>query len=68
MVLVYSYNGGFMLKELLKSILVGFIGILLINLIGQLFYFHIPFNVLTILLFGIFRLPGLIIILLFLIF
>ena len=46
----------------------GIIGIILINLVGQFVYFHIPFNVLTVLLFGIFRLPGLIIILIFLIF
>ena len=58
----------YIFKELIKSIIVGIVGILIINLIGQLFYFHIPFNILTILLFGIFRLPGLIIILIFLIF
>ena len=58
----------YIVKELLKSIIIGVVGILVINLIGQLFYFHIPFNILTILLFGIFRLPGLIIILIFLIF
>jgi inhibitor of the pro-sigma K processing machinery len=55
-------------KELLKSILFGIIGILLLNLIGQLVNFHIPFNILNILLLGIFRLPGLVFILIFLIF
>ena len=45
----------YIVKELFKSIIVGIVGILLINLIGQLFYFHIPFNILTILLFGIFQ-------------
>ena len=55
-----------MIKELFKSILFGIIGILLINLLGQFFQFHIPFNILNILLLGIFRIPGLIVILIFL--
>jgi len=57
-----------LLKELIKSIVFGVLGILVINLVGQFFFFHIPFNFVNVLLFGIFRLPGLIIILIFMIF
>ena len=57
----------FLIKEIIKSILVGILGIILINIVGQFFNFHIPFNFLTVMLLGFFRLPGLIFILIFLI-
>ena len=57
----------FLIKEIIKSILVGVLGIILINIVGQFFNFHIPFNFLAIMLLGFFRLPGLIFILIFLI-
>ena len=63
----YIWMVNLVIKEIIKSVLVGIFGLLIINLVGQFFSFRIPFNLLTIVLFGFFRLPGLIIILIFLI-
>lgn len=55
------------LKDIIKSILFALITLFLINVIGQSFNFYIPINIYTVLLVGLLRLPGLIIILIFLI-
>lgn len=54
-------------KYIVKSVLFGVLFLLIINLIGQFFNFKLPFSVLSIILLGFFRLPGFIILLLFLI-
>ncbi|MFI3251720.1 MAG: pro-sigmaK processing inhibitor BofA family protein [bacterium] len=56
-----------MIRKILKDILISAIVLIAINLLGQFINFHIPFNLLTILLLGIFKLPGFIIILIILI-
>ncbi len=56
-----------MVKDLIKDILIGIGSILLINIVGQYFNFHIPFNIITVLLVGIFKLPGFLIVLIILI-
>jgi inhibitor of the pro-sigma K processing machinery len=56
-----------MLKKIIRDLLIGIIGIIIINLLGQYINLHIPLNILTILLVGVFRVPGLILILLILI-
>lgn len=55
------------MKDIIKSLLLAIITLYLINIIGQNFDFYIPINLYTILLVGLFRLPGIIIILIFLI-
>lgn len=55
------------LKYIGKSIIIGVLSILLFNLIGQFFNFRLPFNILSISLIGFLRLPGLLILLIFLI-
>ncbi|MBO5711364.1 MAG: pro-sigmaK processing inhibitor BofA family protein [Acholeplasmatales bacterium] len=55
------------IKYLIKSIVIGVVSLLLINLIGQFFNLSIPFNFISISLIGFFRLPGLIVLLIFLI-
>lgn len=55
------------LKIILKSILFGLICLILINLIGQFFNFKLPITILSIILVGFFRLPGLIALLIFII-
>lgn len=50
-----------------KSILIGVASILLFNLIGQFFNIKLPFSILSILLIGFFRLPGFILLLIFLV-
>lgn len=55
------------LKDIIKSILFALITLFLINVVGQTFNFYIPINIYTVLLVGLLRLPGLIIILIFLI-
>lgn len=54
-------------KYALKSILIGIFSILIFNLIGQFFNLRLPFSILSIILIGFFRLPGFIILLLFLV-
>lgn len=56
-----------MLKEIIKALLLGLIALLAINFVGQYFKFNIPINIITITLLGVFRLPGLIVILIFMI-
>lgn len=53
-----------MLKELLISVLVGMLVLIGINFIGQFFNFYIPINAWTILITGIFKIPGFIFVLL----
>lgn len=50
-----------------KSILIGVASILMFNLIGQFFNIKLPFSILSILLVGFFRLPGFILLLIFLV-
>ena len=57
----------YMIKDIFRDILIGAVVLLLINLVGQFVNFHIPFNIVTVLLLGIFKLPGFLIILLILI-
>lgn len=55
-----------MIKKIIKSLLIGIITLLLINIIGQFFNFNIPINILNVILIGFLRLPGLIILIIFL--
>lgn len=55
------------IKYFLKSILLGIACVLVFNLIGQFFNLTIPFNPLSIILIGFFRLPGFIVLLIILI-
>lgn len=55
------------IKYIIKSLIIGIVGILIINLVGQFINFNIPFNIFSIVLLGFFRLPGLIVLLIFLI-
>ncbi|MBE6136803.1 MAG: sigmaK-factor processing regulatory BofA [Erysipelotrichaceae bacterium] len=55
------------IKYVFKSILFGVLTLLIINLIGQFFNLKLPFSILSILLVGFFRLPGLIALLIFII-
>ncbi|HIT43737.1 TPA: pro-sigmaK processing inhibitor BofA family protein [Candidatus Avacholeplasma faecigallinarum] len=54
-------------KYIIKSLIFGVLFLLIINLIGQFFNFRLPFSILSILLLGFLRIPGLIILLIFLI-
>lgn len=55
------------IKYIIKSIIIGVVSILLINLVGQFFSFRLPITILSIFLVGFLRLPGLLILLLYLI-
>lgn len=55
------------IKKLFRDILISIVVLILINVLGQYINFHVPFNLFTILLLGIFKLPGFIIILIILI-
>ena len=54
------------IKYIINSLIIGVVSVLLINLIGQFFGFRLPFSLLSILLIGFFRIPGLIVLLIFL--
>ncbi len=56
-----------MLKRLIKDILIAIIALIVINILGQYINFHIPFNILTIMLLALFKIPGMIIVLIILI-
>ena len=47
------------LKWILKSILFGIVTLFVFNFIGQYFNLNIPVNIITILIIGILRIPGL---------
>ena len=55
------------IKYVIKSIVIGITTIILFNLIGQFVGLSIPFNILSVVLIGFFRLPGFIVLLIFLI-
>lgn len=55
------------IKYIIKSIIIGVTTIILFNLVGQFIGLSIPFNILSIVLIGFFRLPGFIVLLIFLI-
>ncbi|MDE6583886.1 MAG: pro-sigmaK processing inhibitor BofA family protein [Anaeroplasmataceae bacterium] len=55
------------IKYGVKSIVIGVVSILVFNLIGQFFNLSLPFNLLSIVLIGFFRLPGFIVLLIVLI-
>jgi hypothetical protein len=55
------------IKYIIKSIVIGVTTIILFNLIGQFVGLSIPFNILSVVLIGFFRLPGFIVLLIFLI-
>lgn len=55
------------IKYVVKSIIIGVAGVLLFNLIGQFFNLTLPFNLLSVILVGFFRLPGFIVLLIVLI-
>ena len=55
------------IKYIIKSIVIGVATIILFNLIGQFVGLSIPFNILSVVLIGFFRLPGFIVLLIFLI-
>lgn len=54
-------------KYIAKSLFIGVVAILVFNLIGQFFNIKLPFSILSVLLVGFFRIPGLIILLIYLI-
>ena len=54
-------------KYIAKSILFGILSLLIINIIGQFFNIRLPISILSIILIGFFRLPGLIALLIFVI-
>ena len=54
-------------KYITKSVFIGIVTILIFNLIGQFFNLSLPFNLLSIILIGFFRLPGFLMLLLVLI-
>lgn len=56
-----------MFKYVVKSLVIGIASILLFNLVGQFFNLALPFNLLSIILIGFFRLPGFIVLLIVLI-
>lgn len=58
---------GKIVKYIIKSIVIGIVSVILINLIGQFFNFKLPFTILSILLIGFLRIPGLLILLIYLI-
>ncbi|MDE7214140.1 MAG: pro-sigmaK processing inhibitor BofA family protein [Anaeroplasmataceae bacterium] len=55
------------IKYVLKSVVIGVVSVLVFNLIGQFFDLSLPFNLLSILLIGFFRLPGFIVLLILLV-
>lgn len=55
------------IKYGVKSIVIGVVSILVFNLIGQFFNLSLPFNLLSIVLIGFFRLPGFIVLLIVLV-
>ena len=55
------------IKYVINSLLIGVISVIIINLIGQFFNFKLPFTLLSILLIGFLRIPGFIILLIYLI-
>ena len=55
------------IKYVIKSIVIGVTTIILFNLIGKFVGLSIPFNILSVVLIGFFRLPGFIVLLIFLI-
>ncbi|MDE6660420.1 MAG: pro-sigmaK processing inhibitor BofA family protein [Anaeroplasmataceae bacterium] len=55
------------IKYILKSVVIGVVSVLVFNLIGQFFDLSLPFNLLSILLIGFFRLPGFIVLLILLV-
>lgn len=55
------------IKYILKSVVIGVVSVLVFNLIGQFFNLSLPFNPLSILLIGFFRLPGFIVLLILLV-
>ncbi|MDE5855528.1 MAG: pro-sigmaK processing inhibitor BofA family protein [Anaeroplasmataceae bacterium] len=55
------------IKYILKSVVIGVVSVLVFNLIGQFFNLSLPFNLLSILLIGFFRLPGFIVLLILLV-
>ncbi|MGM9969702.1 MAG: pro-sigmaK processing inhibitor BofA family protein [Anaeroplasma sp.] len=55
------------IKYIINSIIIGIISVIVINLIGQFFNFKLPFTLLSILLIGFLRIPGFIILLIYLI-
>ena len=55
------------IKYVFKSIVIGVVSVLVINLIGQFVNLSLPLNILSIVLIGFFRLPGFIVLLILLI-
>ncbi len=55
------------IKYIVKSIIIGVLSIILINLVGQFINFKLPISILSIGLVGFLRLPGLLILLLYLV-
>jgi len=55
------------IKYIVKSIIIGVLSIILINLVGQFINFKLPISILSIVLVGFLRLPGLLILLLYLV-
>lgn len=55
-----------LLKDIFKSIIIGVVSIYILNVLGQFINFNIPINIISILLIGFLRLPGLIILLIIL--
>ena len=52
------------IKYLVKSVIIGVSSVLLFNLVGQFFNISLPFNLLSVVLVGFFRLPGFLVLLL----
>ncbi len=52
-----------MIKETFKALIIGFVTIVIFNKIGQYYNLNIPLNLLTIMIIGLLKLPGLIIVL-----
>ncbi|MDE6656008.1 MAG: pro-sigmaK processing inhibitor BofA family protein [Anaeroplasmataceae bacterium] len=55
------------IKYIFKSVVIGVVSVLVFNLIGQFFNLSLPFNLLSIVLVGFFRLPGFIVLLILLV-
>lgn len=55
------------IKYIFKSGVIGVVSVIVFNLIGQFFNLSLPFNLLSILLIGFFRLPGFIVLLILLV-
>ncbi|HRF70848.1 MAG: pro-sigmaK processing inhibitor BofA family protein [Anaeroplasmataceae bacterium] len=51
------------IKYLVKSVIIGVSSVLLFNLVGQFFNISLPFNLLSVVLVGFFRLPGFLVLL-----